>query len=152
LSIFEPLDRFPDLKLLHADRLSVCARLQEALVVFRACLECLSRFLNLDTIEWTKLSSIQINYASAHDNETLFDIIMLKVARHVSLEERLRLNHLATSIIALSQVRGKRREATQTGVAGRSTYSAFHTIPLKTLHDPPPKEKYPLKRVWWICP
>lgn len=48
---------------------------------------------------------VQINYASAHDNETLFDIIMLKAARDVTLEERLRLNHLATSIIALSQVR-----------------------------------------------
>jgi pullulanase/glycogen debranching enzyme len=57
-----------------------------------------------------KLSCIQINYASAHDNETLFDIIMLKVARDVSLEERLRLNHLATSIIALSQVRPKQNE------------------------------------------
>lgn len=51
------------------------------------------------------LVSVQINYASAHDNETLFDIIMLKVARGVTLDERLRLNHLATSIVALSQVR-----------------------------------------------
>lgn len=44
-----------------------------------------------------------INYVSAHDNETLFDIIMLKAAKEVPLEERCRINHLATSIVALSQ-------------------------------------------------
>eukprot|EP00252_Welwitschia_mirabilis_P015406 TRINITY_DN3386_c0_g2_i1.p1 TRINITY_DN3386_c0_g2~~TRINITY_DN3386_c0_g2_i1.p1 ORF type:complete len:1084 (+),score=223.69 TRINITY_DN3386_c0_g2_i1:71-3253(+) len=44
-----------------------------------------------------------INYVSAHDNETLFDNIMMKVADDVSVEERCRINHLATSMIALSQ-------------------------------------------------
>lgn len=44
-----------------------------------------------------------VNYVSAHDNETLFDAIMLKTAREVPLEERCRINHLATSLIALQQ-------------------------------------------------
>lgn len=44
-----------------------------------------------------------INYVSAHDNETLFDTIMLKTARDVSLQDRCRINHLASSIVALSQ-------------------------------------------------
>ncbi|RVW39070.1 Pullulanase 1, chloroplastic [Vitis vinifera] len=45
-----------------------------------------------------------INYVSAHDNETLFDIVSLKTPMQISVEERCRINHLATSIIALSQV------------------------------------------------
>ncbi|KAL4190863.1 hypothetical protein AMTRI_Chr07g77910 [Amborella trichopoda] len=44
-----------------------------------------------------------INYVSAHDNETLFDAISLKTAAELSMQERCRVNHLATSIIALSQ-------------------------------------------------
>ncbi|KAL9992387.1 putative limit dextrinase [Helianthus debilis subsp. tardiflorus] len=44
-----------------------------------------------------------INYVSAHDNETLFDIISLKTPMEISVDERCRINHLATSIIALSQ-------------------------------------------------
>ncbi|KAK9283626.1 hypothetical protein L1049_011876 [Liquidambar formosana] len=44
-----------------------------------------------------------INYVSAHDNETLFDIVSLKTPIEVSVDERCRINHLATSIIALSQ-------------------------------------------------
>ncbi|KAK1409637.1 hypothetical protein QVD17_36166 [Tagetes erecta] len=44
-----------------------------------------------------------INYVSAHDNETLFDIITLKTPMEISVDERCRINHLATSIIALSQ-------------------------------------------------
>ncbi|OVA17964.1 Glycoside hydrolase [Macleaya cordata] len=44
-----------------------------------------------------------VNYVSAHDNETLFDIISLKTPMEISVDERCRLNHLATSIIALSQ-------------------------------------------------
>ncbi|XP_059307582.1 pullulanase 1, chloroplastic isoform X1 [Lycium ferocissimum] len=44
-----------------------------------------------------------INYVSAHDNETLFDIISLKTPKDISVEERCRMNHLATSVIALSQ-------------------------------------------------
>jgi len=44
-----------------------------------------------------------VNYVSAHDNETLFDIVSLKTPIEMSIDERCRLNHLATSIIALSQ-------------------------------------------------
>jgi pullulanase/glycogen debranching enzyme len=44
-----------------------------------------------------------VNYVSAHDNETLFDCIMLRAAASVSLEQRCRINHLATAIVALSQ-------------------------------------------------
>ncbi|ONM18908.1 pullulanase-type starch debranching enzyme1 [Zea mays] len=44
-----------------------------------------------------------INYASAHDNETLFDIISLKTPMDLSIDERCRINHLSTSMIALSQ-------------------------------------------------
>ncbi|XP_021690510.2 pullulanase 1, chloroplastic isoform X2 [Hevea brasiliensis] len=45
-----------------------------------------------------------INYVSAHDNETLFDIVCMKTPMKISVDERCRLNHLATSIIAMSQV------------------------------------------------
>eukprot|EP00271_Cylindrocystis_brebissonii_P021887 TRINITY_DN8144_c0_g1_i1.p1 TRINITY_DN8144_c0_g1~~TRINITY_DN8144_c0_g1_i1.p1 ORF type:complete len:1104 (-),score=220.70 TRINITY_DN8144_c0_g1_i1:358-3669(-) len=44
-----------------------------------------------------------VNYVSAHDNETLFDVIMLKTASSVSLEQKCRINHMATSLIALQQ-------------------------------------------------
>ncbi|KAF5729467.1 hypothetical protein HS088_TW21G01633 [Tripterygium wilfordii] len=44
-----------------------------------------------------------INYVSAHDNETLFDIVSLKTPKELSVDERCRINHLATSLIALSQ-------------------------------------------------
>ncbi|XP_010067208.2 pullulanase 1, chloroplastic isoform X1 [Eucalyptus grandis] len=44
-----------------------------------------------------------VNYVSAHDNETLFDIVSLKTPMSISVDERCRMNHLATSIIALAQ-------------------------------------------------
>ncbi|XP_068641519.1 pullulanase 1, chloroplastic isoform X2 [Aristolochia californica] len=44
-----------------------------------------------------------INYVSAHDNETLFDIVSLKTPFELSVHERCRINHLVTSIVALSQ-------------------------------------------------
>ncbi|XP_062184340.1 pullulanase 1, chloroplastic [Phragmites australis] len=44
-----------------------------------------------------------INYASAHDNETLFDIISLKTPMSLSIDERCRTNSLTSSMIALSQ-------------------------------------------------
>ncbi|KAL2525900.1 Pullulanase 1 [Abeliophyllum distichum] len=44
-----------------------------------------------------------VNYVSAHDNETLFDIVSLKTPINMSAEARCRVNHLATSVIALSQ-------------------------------------------------
>nr|CAD1844009.1 unnamed protein product [Ananas comosus var. bracteatus] len=44
-----------------------------------------------------------VNYVSAHDNETLFDIVSLKTPVELSVDDRCRINHLASSIIALSQ-------------------------------------------------
>ncbi|KAI0513966.1 hypothetical protein KFK09_009998 [Dendrobium nobile] len=44
-----------------------------------------------------------VNYVSAHDNETLFDIICLKAPVGISVDDRCRINHVATSIVALSQ-------------------------------------------------
>ncbi|KAK9755442.1 hypothetical protein RND81_01G025500 [Saponaria officinalis] len=44
-----------------------------------------------------------VNYVSAHDNETLFDIISLKTPINMTVDVRCRMNHIATSIIALSQ-------------------------------------------------
>lgn len=44
-----------------------------------------------------------VNYVSAHDNETLFDIVSLKTPVNISLDARCRMNHLATSLVALSQ-------------------------------------------------
>ncbi|KAH9607743.1 hypothetical protein KSS87_016135 [Heliosperma pusillum] len=44
-----------------------------------------------------------VNYVSAHDNQTLFDIISLKTPIDMTVDERCRMNHIATSIIALSQ-------------------------------------------------
>uniref|UniRef100_A0A0D9W274 Glycosyl hydrolase family 13 catalytic domain-containing protein n=1 Tax=Leersia perrieri TaxID=77586 RepID=A0A0D9W274_9ORYZ len=44
-----------------------------------------------------------INYVSAHDNETLFDIVSLKTPVGLSIDERCRINHLASSMTALSQ-------------------------------------------------
>ncbi|XP_030930218.1 pullulanase 1, chloroplastic isoform X2 [Quercus lobata] len=44
-----------------------------------------------------------VNYVSAHDNETLFDIVSLKTPTEISVDKRCRINHLATSVIALSQ-------------------------------------------------
>ncbi|KAF6167690.1 hypothetical protein GIB67_017185 [Kingdonia uniflora] len=54
-------------------------------------------------VAYTLCPTETINYASAHDNETLFDIISMKTPMKISVDERCRLNHLATSIIALSQ-------------------------------------------------
>lgn len=44
-----------------------------------------------------------VNYVDAHDNETLFDTITLKVPAGTPMEERVRLNTLALSTVALSQ-------------------------------------------------
>ncbi|KAK3143133.1 hypothetical protein QOZ80_4BG0358810 [Eleusine coracana subsp. coracana] len=50
------------------------------------------------------LSPIEtINYASAHDNETLFDTISLKTTMNLSVDERRRINNMSSSMIALSQ-------------------------------------------------
>ncbi|KAH7286181.1 hypothetical protein KP509_33G061600 [Ceratopteris richardii] len=54
-------------------------------------------------VAYAKNPTETVNYLSAHDNETLFDVIMLKTTRKVPLKERCRINSLATSIVALSQ-------------------------------------------------
>lgn len=54
-------------------------------------------------VAYAALPEELVNYVSAHDNETLFDIVMLKSADDVTLEERCRINHLATSVVALAQ-------------------------------------------------
>jgi len=54
-------------------------------------------------VAYASLPTETINYVSAHDNETLFDIISLKTPMEISVDERCRINHLASSMIALSQ-------------------------------------------------
>ena len=45
-----------------------------------------------------------VNYVSAHDNETLFDMITLKASgAGTTLKDRIRMNRVCTSIIALAQ-------------------------------------------------
>lgn len=44
-----------------------------------------------------------INYAAAHDNETLWDAVQMKAPADASVEERVRMNNLAVSVIALGQ-------------------------------------------------
>ena len=45
-----------------------------------------------------------VNYVSAHDNETLFDCIALRASsEHTTLRDRIRMNRVCTSIVALSQ-------------------------------------------------
>ncbi|TYI83723.1 hypothetical protein E1A91_D05G313300v1 [Gossypium mustelinum] len=58
---------------------------------------------NLRGFVLTDFEGKEVNYVSAHDNETLFDIISLKTPVGISVEDRCRMNHFATSIIALTQ-------------------------------------------------
>jgi pullulanase-type alpha-1,6-glucosidase len=44
-----------------------------------------------------------IVYVSAHDNETLWDILQVKIASSVNLSDRVRMNNLALSLVAFSQ-------------------------------------------------
>jgi pullulanase-type alpha-1,6-glucosidase len=44
-----------------------------------------------------------IVYAAAHDNETLFDIIQMKAPEAATMADRVRMNNLAVSVVALSQ-------------------------------------------------
>ncbi|MBL4827071.1 MAG: pullulanase-type alpha-1,6-glucosidase [Spongiibacteraceae bacterium] len=44
-----------------------------------------------------------INYAAAHDNETLFDINQYKTPLSTSAEDRVRIQNMANSLVALSQ-------------------------------------------------
>lgn len=44
-----------------------------------------------------------VNYAAAHDNETLFDTINLKAPDAWTADERVRMNNIAVSLIAMTQ-------------------------------------------------
>lgn len=44
-----------------------------------------------------------INYASAHDNQTLFDAVLLKAPKNATSAERVRMQNLANSLVALGQ-------------------------------------------------
>jgi pullulanase-type alpha-1,6-glucosidase len=44
-----------------------------------------------------------INYVSAHDNETIWDAVQLKAAEDITVAERARMNNLALSFVALGQ-------------------------------------------------
>lgn len=48
-----------------------------------------------------------VNYASCHDNTTLFDSIQQKVDESLTIEERCRINRLGMAVVALSQVRDR---------------------------------------------
>ncbi|PKI34882.1 hypothetical protein CRG98_044728 [Punica granatum] len=54
-------------------------------------------------VAYTLSPTETVNYVSAHDNETLFDVVSMKTPMDISVSDRCRINHLATSIIALSQ-------------------------------------------------
>ncbi|MPY66250.1 pullulanase-type alpha-1,6-glucosidase [Deinococcus sp. SDU3-2] len=44
-----------------------------------------------------------INYASAHDNQTLWDAVLLKAPRTATTAQRVRMNNLAMSVVGLGQ-------------------------------------------------
>ena len=44
-----------------------------------------------------------VNYTENHDNQTLFDLLALKLPRATSREERARVQHLANAVVAFSQ-------------------------------------------------
>ncbi len=44
-----------------------------------------------------------VSYIEAHDNETLFDAIQMKSARHVSIADRARIHNFAVSLVMLGQ-------------------------------------------------
>jgi pullulanase/glycogen debranching enzyme len=52
---------------------------------------------------YTEDPSEIINYVSAHDNETIFDAIQLKVPRSLDMKTRVRMNTLALSTVLLGQ-------------------------------------------------
>lgn len=52
---------------------------------------------------FTKSPTENLVYVSAHDNETLWDILQVKAPGYLSVEERVRLNNLALSVVAFSQ-------------------------------------------------
>ena len=54
-------------------------------------------------VGYTQDPQENIVYVSAHDNETLFDAITLKAPLNATLEERVRMQNLGLSLVALSQ-------------------------------------------------
>lgn len=58
---------------------------------------------NGSAVAYTRDPQENIVYVSAHDNETLWDAIQLKAPESASLQERVRRNNLALSLVAFSQ-------------------------------------------------
>jgi pullulanase/glycogen debranching enzyme len=52
---------------------------------------------------YTKTPQEQIAYVSAHDNETLFDSIQYKVPLSTSMSDRVRIQNMGLSLVALTQ-------------------------------------------------
>jgi pullulanase-type alpha-1,6-glucosidase len=52
---------------------------------------------------YTRDPQESVNYVESHDNETLFDAIQLKAPRWLPLSERVRLQNLGASLVALGQ-------------------------------------------------
>jgi pullulanase-type alpha-1,6-glucosidase len=52
---------------------------------------------------YTRDPAENISYVAAHDNETLFDANQLKLPRSVSMEERIRVQTLASALVLLGQ-------------------------------------------------
>ncbi len=44
-----------------------------------------------------------VSYVDAHDNETLFDALTLKLPTHIAMTDRVRMNTLALTVVALAQ-------------------------------------------------
>jgi pullulanase/glycogen debranching enzyme len=58
---------------------------------------------DVDRIGYALTPLDAVNYVAAHDNETLFDIIQMKGPDHWTSDERVRMNNLSVSVIALAQ-------------------------------------------------
>ena len=56
-----------------------------------------------DGCGYTRDPQENVVYVSAHDNETLFDCIQLKAPLNLKMDERVRMQNLAISIVALAQ-------------------------------------------------
>jgi pullulanase-type alpha-1,6-glucosidase len=60
-------------------------------------------YFNGSVAGFTRDPQENVVYVSAHDNETLWDILQIKCAAEMSLAERVRMNNLALSLVAFSQ-------------------------------------------------
>ncbi|RYZ78793.1 MAG: DUF3372 domain-containing protein, partial [Moraxellaceae bacterium] len=62
-----------------------------------------TRASDLESTGYTQDPSETINYIEAHDNETFFDIIQYKAPLTTSMDERVRMQNLGSSIVLLAQ-------------------------------------------------